>query len=68
MQCGKDLDSCEMLSLIGQMLAMAADRSMLKPPKRQDENKLLLRNARYFDKKIKKYKRLFKEKKRKDSG
>ena len=52
LQFGKDLNSCELLSLVGQMLAMAADRSMIKLPKRQSDNKVLLKNARYHERKI----------------
>ena len=68
LEFGSDMNSCELLSLIGQMLAMAADRSMIKIPRKEAENKILLKNARYHERKIKGVKKYLQRKREKILG
>ena len=62
------MNSCELLSLIGQMLAMAADRSMIKVQRKETENKILLKNARYHERKVKGVKKYIQRKREKILG
>ena len=49
----EDMNSCEKLSIIAHLLAMAADRCTLKKPPSTNYDKETLKKTRYFDKKIK---------------
>ena len=49
----EDMNSCEKLSIIAQLLAFSADRCTLKPPVITNYDKEITKNTRYFDKKLK---------------
>ena len=49
----EDMNSCEKLSIIAQLLAFSADRCTLKPPTITNYDKEITKNTRYFDKKLK---------------